>query len=185
MSGHSKWNNIKNKKGVTDAKRGKLFSQLSKNIRIAVREGKSGDPKFNPSLRLMVEKARQANMPNENIQRAIDRGLGKGKGGAIEQMIYEGYAPGGVGMIIVAMSENHQRTAAEVRSILSKAGGSLGSPGSAMFMFEFRDEEYFPSMPMQLDDEQQIEKLTELIDQLRSNEDVEDVFVTGIWEDNE
>lgn len=185
MSGHSKWNNIKNKKGAADAKRGKIFSQLSKNIRLAVKEGKSGDPRFNPGLRLMIEKAKSVNMPNENIQRAIDRGLGKGKGGMIEQMVYEGYAPGGIGLIIVAMSDNHQRTAAEVRNILSKAGGSLGSPGSAMFMFEFRDDEYFPSMPMQLTEERQIEKLEELIDQLRNNEDVEDVFTSGIWEEKE
>lgn len=182
MSGHSKWSNIKNKKGAADAKRGKLFSQLSKNIRIAVREGKSGDPKFNPGLRLMVEKARGANMPNENIQRAIDRGLGIGKGGAIHEIVYEGYASGGVGLVIYAMSENNQRTAAEVRSILSKAGGSLGGPGSVMFMFNRNGEEFSPTLPMKLEDEDQIEKLTDLMDQLRDNEDVEDVFTAAIWD---
>lgn len=182
MSGHSKWSNIKNKKGAADAKRGKVFSQLSKNIRIAVREGQSGDPRFNASLRLMVEKARAANMPQENIQRAIDRGLGKGKSGLIHEIVYEGYAAGGVGMLIVAHSDNAQRTAAEVRNILSKGGASLGGPGSAMFLFTHQGEEYTPTMPLELTDEDQIESLENLLEQLRENDDVEDIFVAATWD---
>jgi YebC/PmpR family DNA-binding regulatory protein len=185
MAGHSKWNNIKNRKGAVDAKRGKVFSQLSKLIRSAVKEGKSGDPKFNPSLRLILEKAKAVNMPKENIQRAIDRGLGKGKAGLIQEIVYEGYASGGVGLVIVAHSDNAQRTAAEVRNILSKAGGSLGGPGSAMFMFERRGEEYKPTMPMELTDEEHIVKLEELMDTLRNNEDVEDVYSIAVWEGQE
>jgi YebC/PmpR family DNA-binding regulatory protein len=181
MSGHSKWSTIKHKKGVTDAKRGKLFSQLSKNIRIAVKEGKSGDPKFNPALRLAIEKARAVNMPNENIQRAIDRGLGKGKSGAIQEIVYEGYAAGGVGMIIVAMTDNTQRTTGEVRATLGKAGGSLGGPGSSMFLFEHKGEEYLPAIPLEITDPTQIETLVSLIDALHDNEDVEDVFTSGVW----
>lgn len=185
MSGHSKWSNIKNKKGAADSKRGKVFSQLSKNIRIAVREGKSGDPRFNASLRLMIEKAKQANMPQENIQRAIDRGLGKGKGGIIEEVIYEGYAPGGVGLIILAHTDNHQRSAAEVRNILSKAGGALGGPNSVKFMFERSGEEFISTIPMQLEEAAQIEKLVTLMDALREDEDVEDVFTNAIWEEKD
>jgi len=185
MSGHSKWSNIKNKKGAADVKRGKVFSQLSKNIRIAVREGKSGDPRFNASLRLMVDKAHASNMPQENIQRAIDRGLGKGKSGLIEEIVYEGYATGGVGLIILAHTDNHQRSAAEVRSILSKAGGALGGPNSVKFMFDRNGEEFISTIPMQLEDSVQIEKLEELMDTLRGNEDVEDVFTNAIWEEKE
>lgn len=182
MAGHSKWNNIKNRKGAVDAKRGKVFSQLSKLIKTATKEGKSGDPAHNPGLRLIIEKARAANMPKENIQRAIDRGLGKGKGGAYQEIVYEGFAAGGVGMVIVAQTDNPQRTASEVRMLLSKAGGSLGGPGSVMYMFERSGEEYKVVIPMELTDEQQIESLEELMDTIRANDDVEDVYTAGIWE---
>lgn len=182
MAGHSKWHNIKNRKGAVDAQRGRAFSQLSKLIKSTVKEGKSGDPKFNPSLRLVLEKAKAINMPKENIQRAIDRGLGKGKSGVIQEIIYEGYADGGVGLIIVAQTDNPQRTAGEVRSILSKAGGSLGGPGSVMFMFERQGEEYQPAIPMEITDTQQIIQLEELIETIRGDEDIEDVYTAGVWE---
>lgn len=182
MAGHSKWNNIKNRKGAADAKRGKVFSQIGKLIKSAVKEGKSGDPKFNPQLRLLLDKARAANMPKENIDRAIDRGLGRGKGGAINEIVYEGYAAGGVGLIIVGQTDNPQRTAAEIRNILSKAGGSLGGPGSVMFMFERRGEEYHPTMPLPLEDEEQILQLEELLDSIRATDDVEDVYAAAVWE---
>ncbi len=183
MSGHSKWSTIKHKKGALDAKRGKLFSQLSKNIKIAVKEGKSGDANQNPGLRLAVEKARSANMPNENIQRAIDRGLGKSASGAvIQEIVYEGFGPNGVGMVIIAMTDNTQRTSSNVKNILSKAGGSIGGPGSVMYMFQ-RDEngEYQCTMPMNIDDEKLQSKLEELMDSLREDDDVEDVFCAGEW----
>jgi len=182
MAGHSKWHNIKNRKGAADAKRGKVFSQIGKLIKSAVKEGKSGDPRFNPQLRLLLDKARAANMPKANIDRAIERGLGQGKGGSINEIIYEGYAPGGVGLVIVGQTDNPQRTASEVRNTLSKAGGSLGGPGSVMFMFERQGEEYKPTMPMELEDEEQIIKLEELMDALRSNNDIEDVYTVAVWE---
>ncbi len=142
MSGHSKWSTIKHKKGALDAKRGKLFSQLSKNIRIAVKEGKSGEPDKNPTLRLAVDKARGANMPNENIKRAIDRALGVGKGGALEEILYEGYGPGGVGILVVVVTDNKMRTASEIRSLFDKNGGSLGGPGAGSFMVDRVQNEY-------------------------------------------
>jgi YebC/PmpR family DNA-binding regulatory protein len=185
MAGHSKWHNIQAHKGVVDAKRGKVFSELSKLIRVAVREHKSGDPQFNATLRTLLEKARAANMPKENIQRAIDRGLGKGKSGAIQEIVYEGYGPGGVGFVIVAQTDNTQRTAGEVRFALSRAGGSLGGPGSVMFLFEHRGDEYIPTIPMEITDPEQQATLQNLIDTLRADQDVEDVFCAGVWEGKE
>lgn len=185
MSGHSKWNNIKNRKGAVDAKRGKVFSQLSKQIKTATKEGKTGDPNHNPTLRLIMEKARAANMPNVNIQRAVDRGLGRGKGGAIQEIVYEGFAPGGVGLLIVAQTDNPQRTAGEIRATLSKAGAVLGGPGSAMYLFERKGEEYIVQIPLELTDADQIEHLEELIETLRQNDDVEDVYTAGKWDGQE
>ncbi len=185
MSGHSKWSTIKNKKGAADIKKGKVFSQLTKQIRIAVKEGKSGDPKFNPALRLVLDKARAANMPKENIERAIDRGLGKGKAGAIHEVVYEGYGPGGVGLLVVAHTDNNQRTASEIRLLFSRAEGSLGGPGSAMFLFTRNGDEYTLSLPMQIDDPDMQERIQDLIDNLRENEDVEDVYCAGVWEGKE
>jgi YebC/PmpR family DNA-binding regulatory protein len=185
MAGHSKWNNIKNRKGAADIKRGKLFSQISKEIRVAVKEGKSGDPNANPRLRLQVDKARAANMPKENIQRAIDRGLGKGKGGAIQEIVYEGFGPNGVGLLIIGMTDNTQRTSSELRTIMYKAGGSLGGPGSAMYLFTRQGDEYTPAIPMDITDPDIQEKLQNLIDMLRENDDVEDVFCAGVWEGKE
>jgi len=185
MSGHSKWSNIKNHKGAVDAKRGKVFTLIAKQIKIAVKEGKSGDPVHNPSLRLYMDKARAVNMPKENIQRAVDRGLGRGKGGAIQEIVYEGFARDGVALVIVAQTDNPQRTAAEVRATLSKAGGSLGGPGSVMYMFERVNDEYKVTIPMELDDEDQIIALEELLETIRANTDVEDVFTVGVWEGQE
>lgn len=186
MAGHSKWNNIKNRKGAQDTKRGKAFSQCAKAIRSATKEGGSGDPKFNPTLRLALEKARAVNMPNDKIQKAIDRGLGKTAAGVImEEINYEGFAPGGVGMIIASITDNKNRTASEIRTILSKAGGALGSPGSAGYMFNRIDGEYQVTMPMTITDENQQLKLQELMDNLRELDDVEDVYLAGEWEGKE
>lgn len=181
MSGHSKWNNIKNKKGAADQKRGKLFSQLSKNIRVAVKEGGSGDPSQNAALRLAVDKARAANMPQENIKRAIDRGLGIGKGGQIEQVIYEGYGPHGVAFLVIAQTDNKTRTASEVRALFTKQGGSLGGPGSAMFMFEKAGSEYKVLIPMNIDDTEQRAEIEAFEEALLENEDVEEVYFTAIF----
>ncbi|MEJ5313967.1 MULTISPECIES: YebC/PmpR family DNA-binding transcriptional regulator [Anaerolinea] len=136
MSGHSKWATIKRKKGAMDAKRGQLFTRLTREIVMAAREG-GGDPETNFRLRLAVEKARSQNMPKENIERAIKRGTGESKeGNVFEQVFYEGYAPHGVALMIECYTENRNRTVAEVRHVLSRAGGNLGEAGSVSWQFK-------------------------------------------------
>lgn len=138
MSGHSKWSTIKHKKGAADARRGKLFTQLARAITMSAREG-GGDAEVNFNLRLAIEKARQANMPKDNIDRAIKRGTGEDKDGAVlEKLVYEGYAPHGVALIIETVTDNRNRTVAELRHVLSRSGGSLGETGSVMWQFTQR-----------------------------------------------
>ncbi len=138
MSGHSKWSSIKHKKGAADIKRGKLFSKLSRAIIVAAKEG-GGDPDGNLALQNAVEKARSYSMPKDNIERAIAKGTGEGAGGLVfETVVYEGYGPGGVAIIAEALTENRNRTAAEVRHTFSKHGGNLGTDGSVNWMFERR-----------------------------------------------
>lgn len=136
MSGHSKWHSIRRTKGVLDQKRGALFTKLAREITVAAREGNSGDPDMNFRLRLAVDKAKQNNMPSDNIQRAIDRGMGKGSEASIDEITYEGYGPGGVAIIVQAATDNRNRTAAEVRSTFTKGGGNLGESGSVAWMFD-------------------------------------------------
>ena len=136
MSGHSKWSTIKRKKGAADAKRGALFGKLSKAITMSAREG-GGDPEMNPSLGLAVQKAKAGNMPNENIQRAIDKGTGAGADAeTYERITYEGYGPGGVAVLIDVLTDNRNRTASDVRYVFSKNGGKLGTSGSVAYLFE-------------------------------------------------
>ena len=136
MAGHSKWASIKHKKAVVDSRRGKLFTKLGRAITVAAREG-GGDPEGNPSLALAIQKARDASMPKDNIERAIARGTGEGADAdAIEAVVYEGYGPGGVALLIEALTDNRNRTGAEVRHALTKHGGSLGEPGSVAYLFE-------------------------------------------------
>ena len=138
MSGHSKWASIKHKKAATDAKRGKLFTKLARAITVAAREG-GGDPEGNPALALAVQKARDASMPKDNIQRAIDRGTGEGDdAAAIEHAVYEGYGPGGAAVMVETLTDNRNRTGAEVRHAFETNGGSLGEPGSVAWQFEKR-----------------------------------------------
>lgn len=135
MSGHSKWANIKRTKGAADAKRAPLFTKLTKSVTVAARE-KGGDPDANFSLRLAIEKAKAANMPKETIERAIKRGTGEIKGEIIEELTYEGFGPGGTTLIIKCLSDNKNRTASQIKHILTSYGGSLGSPNSVMWQFE-------------------------------------------------
>jgi YebC/PmpR family DNA-binding regulatory protein len=136
MSGHSKWSTIKRKKGAADAKRGALFGKLSKAISVAAREG-GGDAEMNPALGLAVQKAKDANMPNDNIQRAIDKGTGAGSDAdAYERITYEGYAPGGVAVLVDVLTDNRNRAASDVRYLFSKNGGKLGTSGSVSYLFE-------------------------------------------------
>src|SRR3954451_915791 len=138
MSGHSKWASIKHKKAVVDARRGQHFTKLARAISVAAREG-GGDPEGNPSLALAVQKARDASMPKDNIERAIAKGTGAGAdAAAIEAITYEGYGPGGVALLIEALTDNRNRTGADVRHLLSKEGGTLGEPGSVAYLFEKR-----------------------------------------------
>lgn len=135
MSGHSKWSTIKHKKAAMDAKRGNIFTKLAAGIAVAVKKGGSGDPEINFSLRLAIERARAANMPNVNIERAIDRGLGKGDGGELSEFVLEGYGPGGVAIVIEIVTDNRNRIVAQVNTMLDKAGGSLAEPGSVLYLF--------------------------------------------------
>src|SRR6195952_3205143 len=138
MSGHSKWASIKHKKAIVDSKRGKLFTKLARAVTVAAKEG-GGDIDGNPSLALAVQKARDASMPKDNIERAIAKGTGAGAdAAAIEEVMYEGYGPGGVAMLIEAMTENRNRTGADVRHVLGKHGGSLGEPGTVAYLFDKR-----------------------------------------------
>jgi YebC/PmpR family DNA-binding regulatory protein len=135
MAGHSKWASIKHKKAATDAKRGKLFTKLARAITVAAREG-GGDPAGNHTLAAAIEKAKGYSMPKDNIQRAIDRGTGEGDAGVIERVVYEGYGPGGAAVLVDALTDNRNRTGAEVRNIFDKQGGSMGEPGSVAWQFE-------------------------------------------------
>ncbi len=135
MSGHSKWAQIKRQKSVADQKRGNLFTKLARNITVAAREG-GGDPETNFKLRVAIDQAKAANMPKDNIERAIKRGTGELKGEAIEEIIYEGFGPANSAFIIEALTDNKNRAVAEIRHIFSKHGGSLGGQNSVMWQFE-------------------------------------------------
>lgn len=177
MSGHSKWNNIKNKKAATDAKKGKVFGYVGRLIRVAVKEGGSGDPATNPSLRLALEKAREANMPRANIDRAIERGLGRTQAGhVIEEVVYEGYGAGGVGFLVSAVTDNRNRTGAEVRGLFERHGGSLGGPGAASYLFDLApDGSATVKIPMNITDAAVKERVTSLAEALEEHDDVEQV----------
>ncbi len=134
MAGHSKWAQIKRQKAANDKARGKLFSKLGREIAVAAREG--GDVEFNPRLRLAIENAKAQNMPNDNIERAVKRGLGQLPGTSYEEATYEGYGPGGVALYLQCLTDNANRTVAELRHLLDKRGGNLGTSGSVAWMFE-------------------------------------------------
>jgi YebC/PmpR family DNA-binding regulatory protein len=134
MSGHSKWHSIKHKKGAIDAKRGRMFTKLIKEITIAARIG-GGDPEGNPRLRKAIADAKEVNMPADNIKRAVQKGTGELEGGQIEELHYEGYGPGGVAMIVDVVTDNRNRTVSEIRHVFSKNGGNMGEAGSVAWMF--------------------------------------------------
>ncbi len=135
MSGHSKWSTIKRKKGAADAKRGKIFTKLIREIATAARTG-GGDPDANPRLRLAIEKARAQNMPKDNIERAINKGTGAGDADVYEEAVYEGYGPGGAALLIEVLTDNKNRTVGEVRHVFSRFGGNLGASGCVSYLFE-------------------------------------------------
>jgi YebC/PmpR family DNA-binding regulatory protein len=135
MSGHNKWSTIKHKKGAQDAKRGKIFTKLIKEITVAARDG-GGDPETNPTLRTAITKAKSENMPKDNIERAIKKGTGEIEGVSYEENIYEGYAPGGVAVLVETLTDNKNRTAADIRSIFTKHNGNLGETGCVSYLFK-------------------------------------------------
>jgi YebC/PmpR family DNA-binding regulatory protein len=138
MSGHSKWSTIKHKKAAKDQKRGKMFTKLIREITVATRMGNSGDPGFNPRLRTAILAAKAASMPNDNIDRAIKKGIGEGGGAAYEDAMYEGYGPGGVAIMVRALTDNRNRTVADVRGVFTRGNGSLGEAGCVGWMFQRR-----------------------------------------------
>lgn len=151
MSGHSKWATIKHAKGLADAKRGKIFTKFIKEISIAARMGGS-DPNSNPRLRTVIIKARAANMPKDNIERAIKKGTGEDGATAYEELVYEGYAPGGVAVMVEVLTDNHNRAAADVRNIFTKNGGNLGTTGSVSRMFQRKGTIEFDAEKVNEDD---------------------------------
>lgn len=167
MSGHSKWSTIKRQKGANDAKRGNIFTKISNAITIATKAGNSGDPDANPRLRVVFEQARSVNMPRDNIQRAIDRGLGKLPGQVLEEVTYEGFGPSKVAYLVEAVTDNKMRTLSEIRNLFDRSGGSLGSSGSVGYMFDKKGEIRIKSRGEEKDIE-----LLELID--LGAEDVEE-----------
>lgn len=176
MSGHSKWSNIKNKKAATDARKSKEFTNVAKMIMYAVKKSGITDPNDNPALRLALDKARAVNMPGANIQRAIDRGSGKGEAGvSLEEILYEGYGPGGVGFLVLAHTDNKQRTGAEIRSLFNRSGGSLAGPGAAQYLFAPKEGEYEIVIPLAVVADQ-YEQVLKLAGELEDHDDVD-----GVW----
>lgn len=170
MSGHSKWSKVKHQKAVTDLRKGKVFSQLARQITLAVREGKSGIPSENPRLRMVLEKAREADLPKDNVQRAIDRGLGKGTAGTLQDVTVEGYGPSGVAILVLALTDNPNRTKSEIRSIFERHKGSTGEPGSVSYVFSTPDGNASYRIPVtQAQDADQVRRL---LDALEEQEDV-------------
>lgn len=180
MSGHSKWSTIKHKKESKDQKRGLLFSKLSSDIAAAVQEGGSTDPNQNPRLRTVLNKARAANMPADNVARAIGRGSGKGTGKDLEEVVYEGYGPAGVAIVAVAKTDNRQRTGATIKNILEQAGGGLGAPGSAMYLFERKGGGFAAKVELPINEERLREKLAAVVNQLASQFDISAVYTNAL-----
>lgn len=174
MSGHSKWSKVKHQKAVTDVKKGKIFSKMAKLIAVAARQG--GDPSINPSLRLAIEQAKSANMPNDNIERAIKKGTGEDKIGQLEEMTYEAYGPNGTPLIIEVITDNKNRALAEIKHILGKFDGKLAATGSVKYLFDKKEEEWTPKYSTEIIDEKLVERLKKLFEELDEHEDVKDIY---------
>lgn len=172
MSGHSRWAGIKHKKAIIDAKRGKVFTRLAREVTIAAKQG-GGKPDSNPRLRAAMEAARAANMPTENIKRAIQRGTGELPGVSFEEMTYEGYGPGGVAVIVEATTDNKNRTTSDIRHLFDSHGGNLGASGSVSWMFE---QKGYLTVPKQGNDEDKISNLAIELGAEDIKSDDDDVF---------
>jgi YebC/PmpR family DNA-binding regulatory protein len=174
MSGHSKWANIKRKKEVTDAKKSKIFSKMSKLLSVSARDG-GGDPDSNPKLRMIVEKAKEERMPKDNIERAIAKGSGAGGANEFTEVVYEGFGPNGEAFYIRGLTDNVNRTVSEIRNIFSKHNGSLGGQGSTSYIFQPDPDS--PLFSTKIDDPKVAEKLESLLEDLDDHDDVQDVYV--------
>ncbi len=170
MSGHSKWSTIKHQKSIDDAKKGAVFTKIAKQIHIAVKNGGSGDINANSSLRAIVEEARSVNMPMENIKRAIDKATGAGATDVSEEVVYEAYGPGGVGLLVTAITDNRNRTAAEIHAVLNRHESKLGGPGSVSYM---KNIVPLPTISLEGEPKDQVVSLVEAFEDL---EDVVDVW---------
>ena len=179
MSGHSKWAQIKHQKAVVDAKRGKIFGKLARAISIATRE-RGVDPGSNPSLRAAIQKAREMNMPNDNIERAIKKGSGTGDGATLQEFTYEAYGPGGVAIIICGITDNNNRTSNEIKHLISEHGAKWANPGSVLWAFEKKDSVWvskpYSEMELLATDTAKLYKLMEVID---DHEDVQEVYANN------
>lgn len=178
MSGHSKWATIKRDKAVNDSKRSQIFTKFSRLITVAAKKG-GGNVDMNATLRLAVEKAKEARMPKENIERAIEKGAGGGEGAHLEEATYEGYGPEGVAIMVKALTDNKNRTVSEIRNIFNKYGGSLGESGSASYIFGADPENPMFEVPVSADGQG---KIIALIEALDDHDDVQDVFSNFIFE---
>jgi len=175
MSGHSKWSSIKHKKAITDAKRGKIFSKMSRLISIAAKE-KGPNPEDNPKLRTAIEKAREANMPKDNIEKAIKRGSGQLEGIQMEEFAYEAYGPAGIALIIEGITDNKNRATAEIRHILSRFDGKIAQVGSVKYLFDKKKDEWIPKYPVEITDEKIKKQLERLFEMLDDNDDVQEIY---------
>ncbi len=177
MSGHNKWAQIKHQKGTADAKKSREFSKLARMISVAARKGE--DPNANPELRAVIEKAKSINMPSDNIERAVRRGGGKEEGTQLENIRYEAYGPGGVAMIIEGITDNKNRSLAEIKHLLSGLGAKFGEQGSVLWAFENRNGKWESKIPVQLNEEDRA-SLQRLIEALDEHDDVQEIFTNAI-----
>jgi len=173
MSGHSHWAGIKHRKGLNDAKRGKVFTKHGKLITIAARGG--GNPDTNFQLRLAIDRARLDNMPKENIERAIKRGTGELKGDELSEIVYEAFGPGGIMMIIKTLTDNRNRTVSEIKTILGKFDAKFGGPGSVMWNFDSEDSELKPKNIFKVDEKTR-EQYKKLLEALDDQDDVQEIY---------
>ena len=172
MSGHSKWSTIKHKKALKDAKRGKMFTKLGRAVTVAAQKG-GPDPETNPTLRTAIENAKSGDMPKENIKRAIERGSGGGEGASFQELALEGYGPEGVAIVCKVLTDNRNRTVAEVRKIFDQHGGSLGEQGSAAYIFQNPEK---PLFEVKIEDRAVAQKVLGLVNALDEHDDVQSVL---------
>ena len=176
MAGHSKWSKIKNSKGAADQQRGKVFQKFSKEIYVAAKSG-GPDPSSNPALRLKIEKAKAANMPNDNINRAIKKASSSGEGENYEEINYEGYGPNGVGVLVLALTDNRNRSATNIRVAFNKNGGSLGETGSVSYMFDRKGYIAIEREGLDIDEDTMMMSVLEAgVEELETSDDVFEIY---------